>query len=158
MKTVHVQGFTWTVAALAIGLSCGQMLGQAFSPRDEREPASVVTYRGSTLIEIGCALRNTGAGWYVIDDAAHHPVNCTGVIQHPTHLELLHPVGATEVITLAVTVDEAYAKAALRTGASAGLEHSYIYLYRGIPDSAPRDPATIKTPTGNLWIQGWMRP
>jgi hypothetical protein len=109
-------------------------------------------------IEIGCALRNTGTGWYVIDDAAHHPVNCTGVIQHPTHLELLHPVGATEVITLAVTVDEAYAKAALRAGASAGLDHSYIYLYRGIPDSAPRDPATIKTPTGNLWVQGWMQP
>lgn len=105
---------------------------------------------------IACALRNTGTGWYVINDSAHQPYGVTGVVEHPTYLEILHDVRAVQVISLTVTVDETYAKQALRCGASVGFDHSYIYLYSGAANSAPLDPSTVAASSGNLWVLGYL--
>ncbi|MEU6491080.1 hypothetical protein ABZ890_11885 [Streptomyces sp. NPDC046984] len=116
-----------------------------------------VTEGGARLAFVSCALRNTGTGWAVIDEASHEPSGVTGLVTHPDHLELQHAVGAVQVSSLAVTVDETYAKTGLRCGASVGLDLSNIYLYSGTAGGAPLNPTTVQAANGNLWIQGYLR-
>jgi len=116
----------------------------------------LVTEGGTRFALISCALRNTGAGWSVITDSGHTPSGCTGVVTHDAYLELLHPVGAVQVSSLTVTVDETYARTGLRAGVSAGFDHSYIYLYSGAAGSAALNPTSVVAASGNLWVQGYL--
>ncbi|MFE0727957.1 hypothetical protein ACFW2X_06835 [Streptomyces antibioticus] len=116
----------------------------------------LVTEAGARLALVSCALRNTGSGWEVIDGPAHEPSGVTGLVQGPDRLELQHALGALQVSSLAVTVDETYAKTGLRCGASVGLDHSYIYLYSGAAGSAALNPATVSAANGNVWVQGYL--
>lgn len=114
-----------------------------------------LTTEGPRLAVISCAIRNTGTGWALIDDAAHAPSGVSGVIQHPDCLEITHVVGAVRVSSMQVTVDEYYAARALRCGVSVGLALSRIYLYSGA-STAPVDPATLVAASGNLWVTGLL--
>jgi len=116
----------------------------------------LVTEGGTRLALISCALRNTGAGWAVIADSGHQPSGCGAVVTHADHLELQHDVGAVRVSSLAVTVDETYARSGLRVGASVGFTLSNIYLYTGAAGSPAVNPATISASNGNLWVQGYL--
>ncbi|MEU0624967.1 hypothetical protein ABZ329_29420 [Streptomyces rubiginosohelvolus] len=107
------------------------------------------------LALISCAIRNKGAGWELIADSAHAPSGVTGVVQHPDHLEIKHPVGAVRVSSMQVTPDEWYAARGLRCGASVGLALSRIYLHSG-NSTTPLDPATLVATSGNLWITGFL--
>ncbi|MEU2799063.1 hypothetical protein [Streptomyces sp. NPDC007117] len=118
-------------------------------------PTHVLTPAGARLALISCALRNTGAGWALIDDTAHAPSGVTGVVQHPDHLEITHAVGAVRVSSMQVTPDEWYAARALRCGVSVGLALSRIYLYSG-PSITPVDPTTLVASSGNLWVTGFL--
>lgn len=111
------------------------------------------TEAGARIAMIGCALRNKGSGWHVIADSGHDPSGVTAVVEHPTHLEIKHPVGAVRVLRMQVTVDEYYASTGLRCGPSAGLAMSRIELYCG-ESAVPIDPATLVAPYGNLWVSG----
>lgn len=102
------------------------------------------------IVKVACALRNKGTVWEIIADEFHAPKNVDGVIQHEGYLDLIHKVGAAKVITCAVTVDETYA-ANVRAGASVGLDHTVIKIYRGT-GTTPVDPATVKASNGNLWV------
>lgn len=115
----------------------------------------LVTEGGARLALISCAIRNTGSGWAVISDAAHAPSGVTGVIQHPTHLEITHSVGPVRVSSLQVTADETYQRLGVRPGASVGLALSRIELYKGT-STTPLDPVTVVASSGNLWITGFL--
>ena len=110
---------------------------------------------GQSLALISCVLRNDGTGWSLLTDAGHEPTGVTGVVQHPTYLELTHEVAALRVSSMQVTVDETYASRALRVGASVGLAWTRIFLYSGT-STARQDPATIHSTSGNLWVTGFM--
>ena len=116
----------------------------------------LVTEGGTRLALISCALRNTGAGWAVIADSGHQPSGCGAVVTHADHLELQHDVGAVRVSSLAVTVDETYARSGLRVGASVGFTLSNIYLYSGAAGNAALNPAGVSATNGNLWVQGLL--
>jgi len=132
--------------------------GPAAAPTASATTAAdvLVTEGGTRLALISCALRNTGSGWAVIADSGHQPSGCTGVVTHADHLELQHDVGAIRVSSLAVTVDETYAKSGLRAGASVGFTLSNIYLYSGAASSPALSPAGVTATNGNLWVQGYL--
>lgn len=117
----------------------------------------LVTEDGARLAVVSCALRNTGAGWEILSNSGHEPSGVTGVVQHPDHLELQHPVSAAFVVVMLVTVDETFAKTGLRCGASAGFDLSNIYLYSGTPGSPALDPAKVSAANGNLWVYGLLK-
>jgi hypothetical protein len=132
--------------------------GTAAAPAASTAASDVlVAESGTRLALVSCALRNTGTGWTVINDSGHTPSGCSGVVQRADHLELQHDVGAVRVSSLTVTVDETYAKAGLRVGASVGFTLSRIYLYSGAAGTASLDPATLTASTGNLWVYGLLR-
>jgi hypothetical protein len=133
--------------------------GVAAAPAARTAVASdvLVAESGTRLALISCAIRNTGSGWTIINDAGHTPSGCQGIVQHADRLELQHDVGAVRVSSLTVTVDETYAKTGLRVGASVGFALSRIYLYSGAAGTAPLDPATVAASNGNLWVYGLLR-
>ncbi|AWL39660.1 MULTISPECIES: hypothetical protein [unclassified Streptomyces] len=117
----------------------------------------LATEGGPRLALLSCVLRQkaAGAGWEVLADSAHAPSGVNGLIQHPDHLEITHPVGAVRVSSVQVTVDEYYAARALRCGVSVGLDLSRIYLYSGASTS-PVAPASLYASSGNLWVTGLL--
>jgi hypothetical protein len=145
------------VAVVALVVAC--VLGAAPSAARPVAAASdvLVTEGGTRFALVSCTLRNTGTGWTIIADAGHTPSGCQGVVQHTDHIELQHAVGAVRVSSLTVTVDETYAQAGLRAGASVGFALSRIYLYSGAAGSAALDPATVTAASGNLWVYGLFR-
>lgn len=138
---------------LASALACAP-------PRVAATPTTtdvLVTEAATRFALVSCALRNTGTGWTIINDSGHTPSGCTGIVQHTDHIELQHDVGAVRVSSLTVTVDETYAKAAIRCGASVGFALSRIYLYSGAEGTPALDPATVTAASGNLWVYGLFR-
>jgi hypothetical protein len=120
-------------------------------------PDIIDTENGVKFSVISCAIRNTGSGWTVINDANHEPSNCISVTTFSDRLQLNHGVGITQVSSLTVTTDETYAKKAYRVGASAGLNYSNIYIYSGAANTAPMNPANIADANGNFWVIGLGR-
>ncbi|MFI6639941.1 hypothetical protein [Streptomyces sp. NPDC050504] len=112
---------------------------------------------GATYRMIGGALRNTGTGWGLINDAGHQPTGITAVLTRPDHIEIQHPVSAVKVSSFQVTPDETYAQQGLRVGISAGLALSRVYLYSGPPGLPPVDPSTVAAASGNLWLTGFLQ-
>ena len=115
---------------------------------------AVLTYGTRQLALVSGALRNAGSGWEVLQGSAHQPSGISGVVATSTRLEILHPVSAVKVVSLAVTVDEWFAKLGIFTGASVGLDHSYIYMYNWT--GAIINPLNLVAPSGNLWVQGYF--
>ncbi|MEV0779168.1 hypothetical protein [Streptomyces sp. NPDC050428] len=120
----------------------------------------LVSEAGARLALLSCVLRNSGSGWYIIDDAGHRPSGISGLIQHTDRLELTHAATALKVSSFQVTPDEAFAARGLRVGASVGLGATRLYLYTAPPTGGgsvpPADPATVVASSGNLWVTGWM--
>lgn len=115
----------------------------------------LVTEAGQRLALLSCALRNTGT-WGLINNATHEPSGIAAVVQHLDHIEVQHAATAVQVSSIQVTPDETFAAIGLRAGVSVGLSLSRIYLYTAASGSVPADPATVISPTGNLWLTGFM--
>ncbi|WP_329046953.1 hypothetical protein [Streptomyces sp. NBC_01422] len=121
-------------------------------------PTRILTAEdGTRIVLISCVLRQAtaGAGWEVLADAGHSPSGVTGVIQHPTYLELTHDVSDVQVSSVQVTPDEYWAARGLRPGVSVGLPWTKVFLFSGT-STTPVNPAAYASPTGNLWITGFL--
>lgn len=117
---------------------------------------------GRDLAFVACTVRNLGSGWSVLNNTAHSPSNCQGVISHAgplpcVCLEIQHSVAATAVKTSSIGPDETFASQSIRVGASVGLAFTYIYIYTPTSGTLPIDPATLAAPTGNIWIEIWLK-
>lgn len=100
------------------------------------------------------ALRNSGSGWTVIDDADHAPINLRSASHSTTEIRIFYGRRASAVHSLIVGVDETLAtRRGLVCGASAGLESAKIQCSaRG--DPAVVDPNALTDAWGNLWVYG----
>jgi hypothetical protein len=147
------------VAALTLTAGCARPVVALAAPAAARvaSPDVIVTEDGGRIALVGCTIRNTGSGWYILDNTGHTPSNCTGLIQHADRIELQHNVGALRVITAQVTPDETYSQQAIRAGVSAGFNYSNIFLFSGTAGGASLNPAGVAAVNGNFWFQGYFR-
>ncbi len=96
---------------------------------------------------IAGVLRNTGAGWFVLDDATHTPIGITGITENANgSLTIAHNVGATVVSSLVVVPDETFASIGLWCGASVSASSSTIFMYAPLSFFIHFDTATINAP------------
>lgn len=77
---------------------------------------------------VACALRNTGSGWSLIQDAGHEPIGISGVDINGDFVRLTYDFTASRVGALQVTPDETFAVTGIRAGASVGLSSANIQL------------------------------
>lgn len=112
---------------------------------DTRTPTASETVRRSSTVPGGdfpikiidgkkfqlstCAIRNTGTGWQLINDAVHTPTGFTGITELAGgQLRIDHNFGATAVSSMVITPDETFSKLGLEAGASVGLNSSDITI------------------------------
>lgn len=116
--------------------------------------ATFTSTQGDTYMQLSAALRNSGAGWHVIDDAGHDPLDISIGAVTPTTLEVLFPT-VLEVCSLLVGPDEGFAKPPYSGvfGASVGLNRAII---QGTVSGALFNPKTWSNASANIWLTGWM--
>lgn len=121
---------------------------------------STYTSNQSTVYQdFGGTIRNTGSGWYVLDDAGHTPDSLTIGAVTSTSVQVYYPA-CDEITSFIAAPDDTYAMTyGASFGASVGLTFAYI---KGSINDGPDagtdadvwDPTTDYTSTSNIWISG----
>ena len=112
-------------------------------PAQAEDPADLETLAG--------AIRNTGAGFALIDDAGHTPIGLTSVTQTSTSITVHYTDPIDQVGAVVIGSDETMADHHVECGASVGLEYVVIRCFR---DGAILNPASMTWSGSNLWILG----
>lgn len=108
--------------------------------------------------EIAGVIRNSGNGWYVINDKDHKSLNIDSVETTANYIRVYYSFNAKYIYTFSVSSDEALIKAGIIAGASVGLNSSTIQLSKiSLMSSGKVSPLVVDThqyPFSNLWISG----
>jgi hypothetical protein len=126
------------------------------------DPVAGSTYtsdQATTYQDFGGTIRNTGSGWFVLDDAGHTPDGISIGTVTSTSVRVNYP--ACDVVTAVVVgADDTYAKDYSAVfGASVGL--TYLVITGTIKDGSDSgylpdvwDPTTDYSGSSNIWIMG----
>lgn len=116
--------------------------------------ATFTSNEGDTYMKLSAAIRNSGSGWHVIDDANHEPLEITLGSVTSTYIELLFPTVA-QVCDLLCGPDETFASPPYEAsfGASVGMDRAFI---KGTVSGAQFNPLTWSDKWANIWLSGWM--
>ncbi len=150
VRSFDAVSFTWGGNALSTAARCAFTVKAPSSSGGGGSGGSA-----STQKIVACALRNTGSGWAVLDDADHTPIGVASVSVSSTAITVNYDFTAATIHTNIVTVDETFATTPTQylVGASSGLSSMVIYMsVAGTPGVV--DPTTVVSATGNLWVYG----
>lgn len=84
---------------------------------------------GKKPVALAGVIRNTGSGWFYIDDAGHNRINMSAVSVQNGSIRVEHTGGAKKVGALVATPDETFGKEGMIVGASVGNTFSLIDLF-----------------------------
>lgn len=114
------------------------------------EPTMLALGR-STRPQVAAVIRNSGAGWAVIDDEGHTPVGVASVETFADRIVVNFAESYSEILTAYATTDETLASKGYTCGPSVGLSSMTIWLTKpgGLYDYVYWD-ATLNEGTG-----GW---
>lgn len=84
---------------------------------------------GKNSVALAGVIRNTGSGWFYIDDAGHNRINMSTVSVQNGSIRVEHTGGAKKVGALVATPDETFGKEGMIVGASVGNTFSLIDLF-----------------------------
>jgi hypothetical protein len=137
-----------TVLLAAAGLLAAQRISAAFAGDTQPlDPPPVIMVAGT--------IRNVGAGWFVAQDATHHPLNLS-VERSGRTIRIGYPTGVA-VMTLIVTPDEQLARRGITAGVSAAPGHATITLSHYTSHGwKVVDANSITYPGSNIWILGYF--
>jgi hypothetical protein len=126
------------------------------------DPVAGSTYtsdQATIYQDFGGTIRNSGSGWFVLDDAGHTPDGISIGTVTSTSVRVNYP--ACDVVTAVVVgADDTYAKDYSAVfGASVGL--TYLVITGTIKDGSDSgylpdvwDPTTDYSGSSNIWISG----
>lgn len=144
------------IAALAVVALAGVLFMFKGGPA---EGSTYTSDQAVTYQDFGGTIRNSGSGWYVIDDAGHTPDGITIGTVTSTSVQVYYPT--CDVITsVIVGPDDTYAKTfGLVVGASVGF--SQLVITGQVNDGSDSgylpdvwDPTTDYSGSSNIWIMG----
>lgn len=84
---------------------------------------------GKSVQTLAGVVRNSGTGWFYIDDDNHNRINMSTVTVQNGSLRVEHTPNAQKVGTLIASPDETFAKEGMSCGSSVGSYFSLIDLY-----------------------------
>lgn len=120
-----------------------------YSSRRDRVPPGTVP----VLLPIQCAIRNAGAGWYILDDRNHEPLNVSRLVEYDDRLEIFYLYEGVKVHSISARPDEWFATAGTITaGTSVGLDRVVVRFGR-FGGGALR-PSEVVAEWGDFWIEG----
>jgi hypothetical protein len=105
---------------------------------------------------MGAIRRVSDTEWAPITDTAHVPVNIDYVSINTTQVRVVYTsLGATQIHAVQATVDEAFAAAGVRVGASVNPSYTALFFYIGASET-PVNPAALTRAGANVWFSGWF--
>lgn len=119
--------------------------------------STYTTDQSVTYQDFGGTIRNTGSGWYVLNDSGHAPDSLTIGTVTSTSVRVNYPA-CDEIVSFIVAPDDTYAKDwGASFGASVGLSYAVIMgSVNDGPDSGTAadvwDPTTDYSSSSNIWI------
>lgn len=114
---------------------------------------SIITPSKQEMSPVSGTIRWVSATqWEALDDPGHVPLGIDTVTVHPTYVRVDYDFTADRVGSCQVTVDEAFASANVRVGASVGVDHLIVYFYMPSYGSTPVPPALLSKANANVWI------
>jgi hypothetical protein len=96
---------------------------------------------------------NPGAGWTVLNNAGHVPLNIANVTTSGNRVIIKYGFKAKKVISLIAAPDEYYTQMGVSCGASVGVSSAAIYFNRR-PDTGYVNPRTLRSNNANVWVFG----
>ena len=93
------------------------------------------------------------ASWGLIDNTTHTPYGVSRVEVRKDRVRIHFAFKASQVRDFTVGVDEGYASANVRVGASVGLSYTDVFFYMG-SSSKPVNPAQLSRAGANVWFSG----
>lgn len=113
---------------------------------------------GENSFEIIGTIRNTGTGWFAINDTGHQPLNIADV--KTINGDSIHGYvivtfnkTANKIGTLLIVPDETYAQTGIIAGASVNMNEARIKFGK---NGIARSPNSVSSQWGNFWIYGKM--
>jgi hypothetical protein len=124
-------------------------------PEPEPEPTPTPTPDPELQVqEIGGTIRWANRyQWALVDDRAHTPYGTSHVLVLKDRVRIFYEFGAAEVRDFSVTVDDEFASADVRVGASVGLTYADVFFFMG--NSKKRvNPSLLSKKGANVWYSG----
>jgi hypothetical protein len=123
--------------------------------------STYVSDQGVTYQDIAGTIRNTGSGWYVLNDAGHEPDDLTAVgTVTTTSVQVLFPE-CSQIVAMIVGPDETYASSAWAATFGASVGFSNAVIKGSIKDGSDSgylpdawDPTTDFSGSSNIWFIG----
>lgn len=82
------------------------------------------------LIPFACIIRPTSAGWIILDDTDHEPLNVQNInVDDQGRLVLTHNNNASKIYGFSISSDETFAKYNINAGASVGKNISLMSIF-----------------------------
>lgn len=104
------------------------------------------------VILVAGVIRNTGAGFFFVNDSDHAPLNLELTIETTaTEVTIHFSFVASKVGSLVVTPDETYAVQGIFCGSSVDLDKARITFANS---GGLVNPNSLTSGLGNFWIQG----
>lgn len=151
MKTRNALAAIAAAAILAFGAS-GMVNGNSPTPAPR-----VLTAVADNMPDVSGTIRWVNATtWTVLDDAGHTPTGIASVTVYPTYLQVNFDQTYAEVSSFQATVDESFASANVRVGASVSYSYARLFFYMPASGSTPVNPATLSKAGANVWLTGWF--
>lgn len=144
------------IAALAVVALAGVLFMFKGGPA---EGSTYVSDQSTVYQDFGGTIRNTGSGWYVLNDAGHEPDAITIGAVTTASVQVFYPA-CDQIVSFIAAPDDTYATTYGATfGASVGL--TYAYIKGSINDGSdtgnaadPWDPTTDWSSSSNIWVSG----
>ncbi|MBE6572991.1 MAG: hypothetical protein E7652_01190 [Ruminococcaceae bacterium] len=127
-------------------------------PVSSNEKPSETNAGSEKIVYVAGVIRNSGDGWQLIEDDKHAPLNCKSVSVNESKGSIsinYSDLNIKKVITFTVTPDETLSSMGYTCGASVGIDHTDVYIYReklGI--ILEKNPNKVVSSNGNLWFSG----
>lgn len=91
---------------------------------------TVLTNLPTGAMFVAGILRNTGSGWYAIDDGTHVPINIASITNDTAKITVTLSDSHTKILWAMSAMDETYSGAGVWGGPSVGIGYIEIYLYQ----------------------------
>jgi hypothetical protein len=109
------------------------------------------------VVAVEGTIRNAGAGWYVVSDSHHHPVNLT-VDPDGNVVTIRYPRG-TSVLSMTASVNSQLAHYGISVRITAAADHATLRLSRTVHHRVHQlNAGAVHHPFGEIRILGFVEP
>lgn len=112
-----------------------------------REDGIIRGDNGDIYRKVACVLRNTGSGWFAIDDSGHKPIGVSSITETAAGIEINYSFTVQEVISTSCVADETLGSLDISAGCSVGLSKTTVSIFAPMRFLVNTDTGAVVAPS-----------